>query len=333
MSIISFLAKQTLFKIQKFSSTSSQSIRQFRQKRPKGPQALKDNPQGPLIESEPFELPPARWKDLVRPVLFTVGFSGVSIAGCAVWDYEERERGALRTRLRSFGFEVGEAKKAGKFREEVRKWWSNLDDGKKLFWPLCGINIVVFLAWRIPGLQPFMMRWFMSNPSSQSRCLPLLLNTFSHYGLIHLGCNMIALHSFISNTVHLSGQQQFLALYLNAGVVSSLASMAFKVAMGKTSYSLGASGAVLGVVGYHTTFYPDTKLCLIFLPMFTFSAAAAVKAMIAFDFAGLVLGWRMIDHMAHLSGVFGGLGWAYGAPLFYGKALTTWHNLKTAKSD
>ena len=45
-----------------------------------------------------------------RPVLFAVGFSGVSIAGCAVWDYEERERGALRTRLRSFGFGGREAK-------------------------------------------------------------------------------------------------------------------------------------------------------------------------------------------------------------------------------
>ena len=42
--------------------------------------------------------------------MFAVGFSGVSIAGCAVWDYEERERGALRTRLRSFGFGGGEAK-------------------------------------------------------------------------------------------------------------------------------------------------------------------------------------------------------------------------------
>ena len=42
--------------------------------------------------------------------MFTVGFSGVSIAGCAVWDYEEQKKGALRTRLRSFGFGVGEAK-------------------------------------------------------------------------------------------------------------------------------------------------------------------------------------------------------------------------------
>ena len=46
----------------------------------------------------------------VRPVVFTVGFSGVSIAGCALWDYEEQKKGALRTRLRSFGFGVGEAK-------------------------------------------------------------------------------------------------------------------------------------------------------------------------------------------------------------------------------
>ena len=38
------------------------SSRQFRQKRK--PDALKDNPKGSLIESEPFELPPAQWTDL-----------------------------------------------------------------------------------------------------------------------------------------------------------------------------------------------------------------------------------------------------------------------------
>ena len=50
--------------ILKIKFTTFFNLRQFRQKRPKGPQALKDNPQGPLIESEPFELPPAKWTDL-----------------------------------------------------------------------------------------------------------------------------------------------------------------------------------------------------------------------------------------------------------------------------
>ena len=101
------------------------SLRQFRQKRK--PDALKDNPKGPVIESAPFELPPAKWTDLgestrfiliqniiipmsVRPVMFTIGFGGASIAGCAVWQYEGMRSEAMRTKLRSFGLGWGEAR-------------------------------------------------------------------------------------------------------------------------------------------------------------------------------------------------------------------------------
>ena len=212
-----------------------------------------------------------------------------------------------------------------------------MNEGEKLFWPLCGINILVFFAWRIPGLQPSMMRWFMSNPGSESRCLPLLLNTFSHYSLIHLGCNMMVLHSFMPNTVHLMGKEQFLALYLNSGVISSLASMAYKVAQGKTSYSLGASGAICGVIGTFAAFYPDARMSLLFLPMYTFSAATAVKGLMALDAAGLALSWRMLDHMAHMSGVLCGLGWAYyGDEAIWRRrvaVVTAWHNLRNTKWD
>ena len=41
---------------------------------------------------------------------------------------------------------------------------------------------------------------------------------------------MYVLHSFISPAVKLLGSEQFLAVYLSAGVISSLASMVYKVA-------------------------------------------------------------------------------------------------------
>ncbi len=133
------------------------------------------------------------------------------------------------------------------------------------------------------------------------------------------------------------GKEQFLALYLNSGVISSLASMVYKVAQGKTSYSLGASGAICGVVGTFAAFYPDARMSLLFLPMYTFSAATAVKGLMSLDAAGLLLGWRVFDHMAHLSGVLCGLGWAYyGAPLLWARRerlVTAWHNLRPARWD
>ena len=55
-------------------------------------------------------------------------------------------------------------RKVGDLREEVRQWWASLKSGEKLFWNICGLNVLVFLGWRLPALQPFMMKWFLSSP-------------------------------------------------------------------------------------------------------------------------------------------------------------------------
>jgi rhomboid-like protein len=52
---------------------------------------------------------------------------------------------------------------------------------------------------------------------------------------------------------------------------------------------------------------PDAKLQIIFLPFFTFSAENAVYGLLAFDALGLVLGWKMFDHAAHLGGALFGM--------------------------
>merc|ERR1719347_586805 len=114
------------------------------------------------------------------------------------------------------------------------------------------------------------MKWFLGNPAAKATCLPLLLSAFSHYSLLHLGCNMMVLHSFMPTGVALLGKEQFLAVYLNAGVISSFASMVYKVGMRSTSSSLGASGAICTVLAVFSVFFPDAKLRLsiLFLPMY-----------------------------------------------------------------
>ena len=44
--------------------------------------------------------------------------------------------------------------------------------------------------------------------------------------------------------------------------------------------SLGASGAVIAILGLFGTASPDSRLQIIFLPMFTFTAATGIKAMV-----------------------------------------------------
>lgn len=67
------------------------------------------------------------------------------------------------------------------------------------------------------------------------------------------------------------------------------------------------SGAIMGILAYVCTKYPDTELGILFLPMVTFSAGSAIKVLMGVDLAGCILGWRMFDHAAHLGGALVGM--------------------------
>lgn len=68
----------------------------------------------------------------------------------------------------------------------------------------------------------------------------MVLSTFSHYSFLHLLANMYVLHSFIGAAVNAVGREQFLGLYLSAGVLSSFTSYAYKVLTKQMGPSLGA---------------------------------------------------------------------------------------------
>lgn len=51
----------------------------------------------------------------------------------------------------------------------------------------------------------------------ETRCLPMILSSFSHYSIIHMMANMYVLWTFSSGIVSLLGKEQFLAVYMSAG--------------------------------------------------------------------------------------------------------------------
>ena len=67
----------------------------------------------------------------------------------------------------------------GAWRQELNNWWNNLHPGHKVITPIFAANLLVFFMWRVPALQPFMMRYFMASPSARAgTCLPMLLSAF-----------------------------------------------------------------------------------------------------------------------------------------------------------
>ena len=138
-------------------------------------------------------------------------------------------------------------------------------------------------------------------------CSPMLLSTFSHFSLFHMAANMYVLWSFSSSIVNILGQEQSMAVYLSAGVISNFVSYVCKFTTGRYGPSLGASGAIMTVLATVYTKIPEGRLAIIFLLMFTFTAGNALKAIITMDRAGMILGGKFFDHAAHLGGALFGM--------------------------
>ncbi|XP_030072997.1 presenilin-associated rhomboid-like protein, mitochondrial isoform X2 [Microcaecilia unicolor] len=214
------------------------------------------------------------FKRLFKPFLFTVGFTGCAFGSSAIWQYE-----SLRSRVQSYFDELQadwmeklRPQKERDFRKQVNQWWNSLSEGQRTVTGIIAANVVVFCFWRVPGIQRTMIRYFMSNPSSGTLCTPMLLSTFSHFSFLHMMANMYVLWSFSSSIVSLLGREQFLAVYLSAGVISTFVSYFCKIATGRSGPSLGASGAIMTVLAAVCTKMPEAQLAIILLPMFTFTA-------------------------------------------------------------
>ena len=100
----------------------------------------------------------------------------------------------------------------------------------------------------------------------------MFLSVFSHYSYWHLAANMFVLSSFCPIIVKALGPEQFLAFYCSSGVWSSFFSLAIRVTRHQTASSLGASGAIMAILGLICTEFPNTQLAVLFLPMFAFYA-------------------------------------------------------------
>jgi membrane associated rhomboid family serine protease len=97
--------------------------------------------------------------------------------------------------------------------------------------------------------------------------LTIFTSMFTHAGLLHLGGNMLFLWIFGNNVEDSMGPVRFVVFYLLAGIAALAGQTA--VDPNSTTPTLGASGAVAGVLGGYILMYPRARvLTLIFLVIF-----------------------------------------------------------------
>ncbi|XP_068173556.1 presenilin-associated rhomboid-like protein, mitochondrial isoform X2 [Antennarius striatus] len=299
------------------------------------------------------------FRRLIKPFAFTVGFTGCSFGSAAIIHYESLKSlfDSRFARFQGDGLERQPTQKRGDFRNLINQWWNSLSQGQKTVAVIIAANTIVFCCWRVPFLQPSMIKYFTANPASNTLCSPMLLSTFSHFSFLHMAANMYVLWSFSTTAGTILGTEDFVAIYLSAGVISTFVSYTWKVATGLAGPSLGASGAIMSILAAVCTKIPEAKLAIVFLPMFTFSAAnvsfgftyfhfvtsmmnpsslsfpQALKAIIALDTTGVLLGWKFFDHAAHLGGAMFGI-WSISSGnslivWYQRQILKIWHNLRT----
>ena len=92
---------------------------------------------------------------------------------------------------------------------------------------------------------------------------------FMHGGLLHLGGNMLFLWIFGNNVEDAMGPARFIVFYLLAGV----AALALQIVFDPRSEvpTLGASGAIAGVLGGYLLLFPKARVVTVIFIVFFFT--------------------------------------------------------------
>lgn len=144
--------------------------------------------------------------------------------------------------------------------------------------------------------------------------LTLITSMFMHGGIAHLLGNMLYLWIFGDNIENTLGHKRYLLFYLVTGIIASLCHVYSTKILGQNMYipSLGASGAISGILGGYILLFPRRRVRVIMIRMVTdVSAIVAIGIWIVFQIiSGMgVLGGEAggVAYAAHIGGFFAGL--------------------------
>jgi membrane associated rhomboid family serine protease len=154
---------------------------------------------------------------------------------------------------------------------------------------LIGINTVIFLYQMTLSpyaLNGFVLEWGIV--PDRLRMVTLLTSMFLHGGWLHLLGNMLFLWVFGRNVEDLIGGGRFLAFYILCGLAAAV------VQVIANPYSrtptIGASGAIAGVMGAYLIKFPRARIITL-IPIFFFITTMEIPAVF------LLLWWFAIQFL------------------------------------
>ncbi|THF93545.1 MAG: rhomboid family intramembrane serine protease [Sulfitobacter sp. SK025] len=188
---------------------------------------------------------------------------------------------------------------------------------------LMAVNIGVFLSYvglfgEDRALNIFFFEWALipGRVTSGQDYSGLFTSMFLHGGWLHLAGNMLFLYIFGDNIEDEMGHIGYLIFYLACGVLSAGAHVI------SAPYSpvptVGASGAIAGVMGGYLLLYPKAKvdILIIFIVFFR------IFPIPAWIMLGLWLGMQLIGGIGADPTIGGVAYWAHAGGFFVGILLT-----------
>ena len=131
-----------------------------------------------------------------------------------------------------------------------------------------------------------------------------LTHMFMHGGFWHLFFNMYTLYIFGSVLERVWGTKKFLTFYFVTGIGAALVNIGVQYLTGSFALTVGASGAIYGILMGYAMLYPDSMLTLILPPV----SMKAKWFVLIFAGIELLLGISNnpadnVAHFAHLGGL------------------------------
>jgi membrane associated rhomboid family serine protease len=188
---------------------------------------------------------------------------------------------------------------------------------------LIAINVIIFVRFNLmlgesPALNLFFAEWGMvpARISYGDGLYTLVSSQFMHGGFMHIIGNMLFLWIFGDNLEDEMGHVGFLLFYLVCGVLAALSQ--WVVDPDSLIPTIGASGAIAGVMGGYLLLYPKAKVDVLLI-LIVFFRIFPIPAWIML---GLWFALQLFNGIASDPDLGGVAYWAHAGGFVFGFILT-----------
>jgi membrane associated rhomboid family serine protease len=185
---------------------------------------------------------------------------------------------------------------------------------------IIAVNIAVFLYQlslgpqaadafvRTWGLVPSKLQFALSGRhySLENALIPIFTCMFLHGGFLHILGNMWFLWIFGSNLEDRVGAPSYLLIYFVCGIVSGITQAAFS--WGSHIPSIGASGAISGVLGAYIVLFPSSRI-LTLVPLFIIWFTVRVPAVVFIGLWFVMQFFSGVQSLGARAASMGGVAW------------------------